>query len=75
MKTEFILEMGNGDKEAGHLGEIKIIGTKPESTPYVAIYARGKDASPTITMWLKDADTERFAVNILKALKSKHLKV
>ncbi len=65
MKTHFDLD-GGGNKE--RKGQIKIIGYLPEYKPYVSIEMNGID------MWIKDKDLERFAVNILKAIKSKKIK-
>lgn len=64
MKTHFDLDNG-GDKTRN--GQIKIIGAHPKYKPYVSIDVNG------VNMWVKDKDLERFAVNILKALKSKKL--
>lgn len=74
MKTEFECEMGDGDKGAGHSISLKIIGKKPESLPYVAIYAKGITRTTQATAWIPDKQLEQFAVNILKAIKSKKLK-
>lgn len=49
-------------------GSLNIIGTKPVYSPYVAIDINGT------TMCILDKNLVRFAVNILKAMKSKHLK-
>lgn len=51
---------------------VSIIGKKPENKPYVGI-SMYEDESQIGYVWLKDKDLERFAVNILKALNSKHL--
>lgn len=66
MKTEFELETGS---EMLKNSKIKIIGERPNHKPYVSILAEAKE-----TFFIKDKDLERFAVNILKALKSKRLK-
>lgn len=50
-------------------GSIEIIGTRPKESPYVVI-----DTPIPHPVFIKDKDLERFAVNILKALKSKKLK-
>ena len=65
MKTEFELESAN---EVG--GIAAIIGTAPKYKPYVSF------EGPNIKqrLYIKDKDLERFAVNILKALKSDKLK-
>lgn len=64
MKTHFDLDNG-GDKK--RKGQIKIIGVYPKYKPYVSVEINGVD------MWIKDKDLERFAVNILKAIRSKKL--
>lgn len=69
MKTNFALEA----EVDGKITEIKncricIVGKRPENKPYVSI---GVDDE---TFFISDKDLERFAVNILKALKSKKLK-
>lgn len=75
MKTEFDLEMGAGDLGAGHLGNVKIIGNvKKNESPYLAVYVRTSLKTTQFTGWIPDDQLERFAVNILKALKSKRLK-
>ena len=74
MKTEFKCELGNGDEVAGHSIELKIIGSKPRYSPYVAVYAKTSTKTTQAQGWISDRDLERFAVNILKALKSKRLK-
>lgn len=78
-KTKFELDVPVYFKSA----QASIIGTKPKHTPYVSItitrWGNKKDHG-TYPDWidtaihLKDEDLERFAVNILKALKSKRLK-
>lgn len=71
MKTEFELQafMGGAWIDSGF--KIEIIGNRPEHKPYISIEF---GASSSQTHIMKDKDTERFAVNILKALKSKRLK-
>lgn len=69
MKTEFELEVYQRGKVEIVDGCVKIIGTKPNYSPYVVMDIKG-----FTPMFLKDKDLERFAVNILKALKSKKLK-
>lgn len=69
MKTEFELEVSSsesGFKDSGFA--LKIIGKAPKHKPYVSVYF-GVNQCYVI----KDKDLERFAVNILKALKSKKL--
>lgn len=65
MKTEFRLE--HADKMMSSFF-IKIIGKKPKHKPYVTI---GDDVQ---SFFIPDEDLERFAINILTALKSKRLK-
>lgn len=73
MKTEFNLSFGKGELHKS--GVIRIIGTEPEYTPYVAIYLTDPLQLQTQTAcWIEDKDLEIFAVNILKAIKSKKLK-
>lgn len=67
MKTKFELDKNTADP--GVTGVINIIGRRPDDAPYVSITFR-KHAE---LLWIKDKDLERFAVNILKALKSKRL--
>ncbi len=67
MKTEFEL-IAYHDYLLG--GTIKIIGEEPKYIPYVSISLPDNKGN----LFIKDKDLERFAVNILKALKSKHLK-
>lgn len=47
---------------------IEIIGQSPKDKPYVSIQ------DDVQQFFIPDEDLERFAVNVLKALKSKHLK-
>jgi hypothetical protein len=71
MKTIFELEVPCSDNKNGWattFETIKIIGEAPKDRPYVSISAEHHD------LFIPDKDLERFAVNILKALKSKHLK-
>lgn len=74
MKTDFELELGNGDAGAGHSLQIKIIGTKPKHHPYVAVYGTTSKDTTKVTGWIADKDLEKFAVNILKSINSKKLK-
>ena len=70
MKTSFRLEeVDIPDNTDG--GVISIIGKAPHEKPYVTILVSGTEGR---TICIKDKDLERFAVNILKALKSKKLK-
>jgi len=66
MKKVFKLEHAN---KAPSQVYISIVGEAPESKPYVTII--NDDLAP---LFIPDKDLERFAVNILKALKSKRLK-
>lgn len=52
-------------------GTIHIIGQAPKDRPYVTIRITGIEDR---TICIYDKDLERFALNILKALKSKKLK-
>lgn len=74
MKTSFKCELGKGDEAAGHLIEVHIIGRSPKDKPYVSINVHGLKEATMASGWIPDEDLERFAVNILKALKSKKLK-
>lgn len=70
MKTEFdlMVPQSSGDRKSGFV--LKIIGQEPKNKPYVSVdfmHSGGVYVIP-------DKDLERFAVNILKALKSKKLK-
>jgi hypothetical protein len=69
MKTVFELENGQHHEHREIVGEIKIIGARGSYSPYVAVDMQGQCAA-----FIPDKDLERFAVNILKALKSKRLK-
>lgn len=70
MKTEFELDTTNPYKSKG---KARIIGLSPSSHPYVSIRIITPNAIET-SACIKDHDLERFAVNILKAMKSKKLK-
>lgn len=71
MKTEFELDKPHYFLEA----KIEIIGTAPEDRPYVSIsLTRSSVNWHDTSLHIKDKDLERFAVNILKALKSDKLK-
>lgn len=56
----------------GFRGEATIIGKYPENLPYVSISITGNECNSSA--FIKDKDLERFAINILKSLKSEHLK-
>lgn len=68
-KKVFALEAMD-NLEAYDCGTAHIIGQSPKNKPYVTIYS-DKDGDPR---FIKDKDLERFAINILKAIKSKRLK-
>ena len=70
MKTEFELEVSGDGKILPSPATISIIGKVPKHRPYVAIIIFS-----TRKHFIPDKDLERFAVNILKALKSKKLKL
>jgi hypothetical protein len=70
MKTEFDLEVLMGTKKA----TAKIIGKAPDCIPYVSItYGDGIMINGGNVICIRDKDLERFAVNILKSLRSKKL--
>lgn len=71
MKVSFELE--NNSAYPDHRGQVNIIGKLPKNPPYVSISFKDKDGHQFTHGWLADKDLERFAVNILKALKSKKL--
>lgn len=68
MKTKFNLDYSLGVENA----TAQIIGLKPERKPYVSIEITRLGL--TTSVFVNDKDLELFAVNILKALKSKKLK-
>jgi hypothetical protein len=72
MKTQFDFEKLNTD----WLGRACIIGhAGNDEAPYVVIqFSRYKTYQKMEQLYISDKDLERFAVNILKALKSKKLK-
>lgn len=70
MKTIFILDTVNPYKSTA---EARIVGLSPEYKPYVSIRITTPNGVET-SACIPDAQLERFAVNILKALKSKRLK-
>lgn len=68
MKTEFYINTYDAKHRGG--SKVSIVGSKPDNKPYISFkigqfYSFGS---------MEGADLERFAVNILKALKSKRLK-
>lgn len=67
MKTEFYINCENPEYRGG--GMIKIIGKKPENKPYLSLKIGQIDPYGT----LEGKELEQLAVNILKALNSKHL--
>lgn len=69
MKTSFELEK-LVDMRYG-AAFLLIIGKAPKHKPYVKLETNIPDVSDYA---IKDKDLERFAVNVLKALKSKQLK-
>lgn len=76
MKTEFKLDVVS---DRSFSGKIEIIGDKrikhsEFATPYVRIGVSKYLNSEFMCATIKDRDLECFAVNILKALKSKKLK-
>lgn len=75
MKTEFELEFpASSVRVHGHKGVASIIGESPNHKPYVSIAVDGNELGKGCSAFIKDKDLERFAVNILKSLKSKRLK-
>lgn len=70
MKTEFKLDSHLADLSGS---SIKIVGTRPKNKPYVRISMPEFNnlTSRNNCLFIYDKDLERFAVNILKALKSK----
>jgi len=73
MKTEFKLDSHLADLSGS---TISIIGKSVDSKPYVRIELPELHnlTSRNTCLFIEDKDLERFAVNILKALKSKRLK-
>ena len=69
MKKEFELEVLSQGGIVKVDGCVRIIGKAPESATYVSIDVKGFQP-----MFIPDDQLERFAVNILKAIKSKKLK-
>lgn len=68
MKTEFEL-IGVFDKPSGIM--VRIIGREPINKPYVSVQIPLQNES----FFIADEDLEKFAVNILKAIKSKRLTI
>lgn len=72
MKTDFELDAHKAELSGS---KIAIIGTTPASKPYVRIeLSTSCGHLARCCLFIYDRDLERFAVNILKALKSKKLK-
>ena len=69
MKTIFELENLATNESGEVTGKMQIIGVNPRCSPYVVILTSG-----AAWLYIKDKDLELFAVNVLKALKSKKLK-
>lgn len=70
MKTEFELEnvrIRKGDRNVGKIW----IGISEDEPPFVGVHLN----EGNVNCFMKDKDIEGFAVNILKALKSKKLVV
>lgn len=75
MKTKFELDgvsVRNSCEVKEWGGNIRLIGRSPLHKPYVSISISHEKT--TFGGFIQDKDLERFAVNILKALKSKRLK-
>ena len=70
MKISFELEPNSA--RPGQRGLLNIIGKRPDNPPYLSVSFQ-KYGNEIAHAWLPDKDLERFAVNILKALKSKKL--
>lgn len=69
MKTDFKMDTTNPYKSTA---EARIIGIAPKYKPYVSIRITTPNGVET-SACIPDRDLERFAVNILKAIKSKRL--
>lgn len=67
MKTEFYL---NPATTADRASRVEIVGKKPDHKPYLTVIVPGSRSIG----YLKGADLERLAVNILKVIGSKKLK-
>lgn len=70
MKTKFKLDTAH---PFGSTATVEIIGTCPKWQPYVSFKLKTPNAVE-VSACIPDKELERFAVNILKALKSKNLK-
>lgn len=71
LKTTFIIEKNSAYPE--QRGIVNIIGKEPDNDPYVCITYQ-HNGNEIAHGWIADKDLELFAVNILKALNSPHLK-
>lgn len=74
MKRKTRFEFENNDAYPELKGSATIIGAKPKNIPYLSISFDNKSGQ-IAHGWFPDKDLERFAVNILKALKSKKLAI
>ena len=74
MKTDFRFDCSlTWIAGKGGSAKASIIGKAPEHKPFVAITVCNAE-NTLADLYIKDKDLERFAVNILKAMKSKRLK-
>lgn len=67
MKTTFNLDAHKADFTGS---TINIVGKSPDNKVYVSIILSNNMGA----LFIEDKDLERFAVNILKSIDSKHLK-
>lgn len=67
MKMSFELHDGMGNK----MGKLNIVGRAPKWSTYVTMEIDGIDDT---NIFIPQKTLEELAVNILKAIKSKHLK-
>jgi hypothetical protein len=72
MKTTFDLDSHLADLSGS---TIQIVGKSPDHKPYVRIELPRLEnvTSSNTCLFIEDKDLERFAINILKAIKSKAL--
>lgn len=68
MKTEFYIKTHDSANRGG--SKLLIVGTKPESKPILSFKVGQLDPFG----YIDGKELEQLAVNILRALKSKHLK-
>jgi len=74
MKTEFELDILNNPNITKR-ATANIIGTSPKFRPYLKVTVSETDTNQELFgIYVQDKDLERFAVNILKSLKSDKLK-